>query len=84
VWYKNGSKHDEAKPKKLGKENLELISYLGISIEILFMGVLHRNTIFAYFDNPRYRKDKKGSRIVKFRYRTLEEEYRIQEGFKIK
>jgi hypothetical protein len=24
VWYKNGSKHDEAKPKKLGKENLEL------------------------------------------------------------
>ena len=52
---------------------------MGISIEIPFMGVLRRNTIFAYFDDRRYRKDKRGSGIVKFRYRTLEEEYRTQE-----
>jgi DNA-directed RNA polymerase subunit beta' len=61
------------------EQEKELISCLGISIEIPFMGVLHRNTIFAYFDDPRYRKDKKGSGIVKFRYRTLEEEYRTRE-----
>ena len=40
-----------------------------------FMGVLRRNTIFTYFDDPRYRKYKRGSGIIKFRYRTLEEEY---------
>jgi DNA-directed RNA polymerase subunit beta' len=58
------------------EQEKELISCLGISIEIPFMGVLHRNTIFAYFDDPRYKQDKRGSGIVKFRYRTLEEEYR--------
>ena len=61
------------------EQEKELISCLGISIEIPFMGVLRRNTIFAYFDDPRYKKDKKGSGIVKFRYRTLEEEYRTRE-----
>src|ERR1041384_6058981 len=61
------------------EQEKELISCFGISIEIPFMGVLRRNTIFAYFDVPRYRKDKKGSGIVKFRYRTLEEEYRTRE-----
>nr|YP_009134856.1 RNA polymerase beta'' subunit [Bambusa arnhemica]YP_010892353.1 RNA polymerase beta'' subunit [Bambusa ooh]AIM52944.1 RNA polymerase beta'' subunit [Bambusa arnhemica]WJP00602.1 RNA polymerase beta'' subunit [Bambusa ooh] len=61
------------------EQEKELISCLGISIEIPFMGVLRRNTIFAYFDDPRYRKDKKGSGIVKFRYRTLEDEYRTLE-----
>nr|YP_010244594.1 RNA polymerase beta'' subunit [Rostraria litorea]QTJ28152.1 RNA polymerase beta'' subunit [Rostraria litorea] len=61
------------------EQEKELISCLGISIEIPFMGVLRRNTIFAYFDDPQYRKDKKGSGIVKFRYRTLEEEYRTRE-----
>nr|YP_010506714.1 RNA polymerase beta'' subunit [Briza media]UXF58577.1 RNA polymerase beta'' subunit [Briza media] len=61
------------------EQEKELISCFGISIEIPFMGVLRRNTIFAYFDDPRYRKDKKGSGIVKFRYRTLEEEYRTRE-----
>nr|YP_009649701.1 RNA polymerase beta '' subunit [Desmazeria sicula]QCD14687.1 RNA polymerase beta '' subunit [Desmazeria sicula] len=61
------------------EQEKELISCLGISMEIPFMGVLRRNTIFAYFDDPRYRKDKKGSGIVKFRYRTLEEEYRTRE-----
>src|ERR1043165_8465566 len=61
------------------EQEKELISCFGISIEIPFMGVLRRNTIFAYFDDPRYRKEKKGSGIVKFRYRTLEEEYRTRE-----
>ena len=61
------------------EQEKELISYFGISIEIPFMGLLRRNTIFAYFDDPRYRKDKRGSGIVKFRYRTLEEEYRTRE-----
>nr|YP_010218146.1 RNA polymerase beta'' subunit [Lagurus ovatus]UBU97553.1 RNA polymerase beta'' subunit [Lagurus ovatus] len=61
------------------EQEKELISCLGISIEIPFMGVLRGNTIFAYFDDPQYRKDKKGSGIVKFRYRTLEEEYRTRE-----
>ena len=61
------------------KQEKNLISCLGISIDIPFMGVLRRNTIFAYFDDPRYRKDKRGSGIVKFRYRTLEEEYRTRE-----
>jgi DNA-directed RNA polymerase subunit beta' len=61
------------------EQEKERISCLGISMEIPFMGVLRRNTIFAYFDDPRYRKDKRGSGIVKFRYRTLEEEYRTQE-----
>nr|YP_010548812.1 RNA polymerase beta'' subunit [Sporobolus diandrus]UYL25050.1 RNA polymerase beta'' subunit [Sporobolus diandrus] len=61
------------------EQEKDLISSLGISIDIPFMGVLRRNTIFAYFDDPRYRKDKRGSGIVKFRYRTLEEEYRIRE-----
>ena len=60
------------------EQEKELISCFGISIEIPLMGVLRRNTIFAYFDDPRYRKDKKGSGIVKFRYRTLEEEYRTR------
>nr|YP_009451594.1 RNA polymerase beta' subunit [Melanocenchris abyssinica]ARQ27908.1 RNA polymerase beta' subunit [Melanocenchris abyssinica] len=61
------------------EQEKELISCLGISIEIPFMGVLRRNSIFAYFDDPGYRKDKRGSGIVKFRYRTLEEEYRTRE-----
>nr|YP_010934082.1 RNA polymerase beta'' subunit [Ctenium concinnum]WKU84508.1 RNA polymerase beta'' subunit [Ctenium concinnum] len=61
------------------EQEKELISCLGISIEIPFMGVLRRNTIFSYFDDPGYRKDKRGSGIVKFRYRTLEEEYRTRE-----
>nr|YP_009135601.1 RNA polymerase beta'' subunit [Zizania aquatica]AIM53776.1 RNA polymerase beta'' subunit [Zizania aquatica] len=61
------------------EQEKELISCLGISIEIPFMGVLRRNTIVAYFDDPRYKKDKKGSGIVKFRYRPLEDEYRTPE-----
>ncbi|KAF0889765.1 hypothetical protein E2562_030573, partial [Oryza meyeriana var. granulata] len=61
------------------EQEKEPISCFGISIEIPFMGVLRRNTIVAYFDDPRYKKDKKGSGIVKFRYSTLEDEYRTRE-----
>ncbi|YP_009266414.1 RNA polymerase beta' subunit-2 (chloroplast) [Oryza brachyantha] len=61
------------------EQEKEPISCFGISIEIPFMGFLRRNTIVAYFDDPRYKKDKKGSGIVKFRYRTLEDEYRTRE-----
>nr|YP_010293805.1 RNA polymerase beta'' subunit [Scrotochloa urceolata]ULQ67099.1 RNA polymerase beta'' subunit [Scrotochloa urceolata] len=57
------------------EQEKELISCFGISIEIPFMGILRRNNIFAYFDDPRYRKEKKGSGIIKFRYRTLENGY---------
>jgi DNA-directed RNA polymerase subunit beta' len=61
------------------EQEKDLISYFGILIDIPFMGVLCTNTIFAYFDDPQYRKDKRGSGIVNFRYRTLEEEYRTRE-----
>nr|YP_009451930.1 RpoC2 [Phyllorachis sagittata]ARQ28244.1 RpoC2 [Phyllorachis sagittata] len=62
------------------EQEKELISCFGISIEIPFTGVLRRNTIVAYFDDPRYRKDKRGSGIVKFRYRTLEEDSEDEYG----
>jgi DNA-directed RNA polymerase subunit beta' len=34
------------------EQEKDLISYLGISIDIPFVGVLRRNTIFSYFDDP--------------------------------
>ena len=43
------------------EQEKERISCLGISMEIPFMGVLRRNTIFAYFDDPRYKKVQKGT-----------------------
>nr|YP_010940352.1 RNA polymerase beta'' subunit [Eremurus zoae]WLR81295.1 RNA polymerase beta'' subunit [Eremurus zoae] len=42
----------------------ELIPSFGISIEIPINGILRRNSIFAYFDDPRYRK--KSSGITKY------------------
>nr|QUB02079.1 RNA polymerase beta' subunit [Geogenanthus poeppigii] len=38
----------------------ELIPCFGISIEIPKRGILRRNSIFAYFDDPRYRKNNSG------------------------
>jgi len=38
----------------------ELISGFGISIEIPINGILRRNSIFAYFDDPRYRRSSSG------------------------
>nr|YP_010690833.1 RNA polymerase beta'' subunit [Tinantia pringlei]WBU14712.1 RNA polymerase beta'' subunit [Tinantia pringlei] len=38
----------------------ELIPCFGISIEIPKRGILRRNNIFAYFDDPRYRKNNSG------------------------
>nr|YP_003587660.1 RNA polymerase beta'' subunit [Anomochloa marantoidea]ACT15398.1 RNA polymerase beta'' subunit [Anomochloa marantoidea] len=65
------------------EQDKELISCFGISMEIPFMGILCRKNIFAYFDDPQYRKEKKGSGILKFRYRALNEnseyEYRTLE-----
>nr|YP_010725117.1 RNA polymerase beta'' subunit [Xeronema callistemon]WDW32330.1 RNA polymerase beta'' subunit [Xeronema callistemon] len=42
----------------------ELISSFGISIEIPINGILRRNCILAYFDDPRYRR--KSSGITKY------------------
>uniref|UniRef100_UPI003002D654 RNA polymerase beta'' subunit n=1 Tax=Aspidistra crassifila TaxID=3026407 RepID=UPI003002D654 len=42
----------------------ELIPSFGISIEIPIIGILRRNSILAYFDDPRYRK--KSSGITKY------------------
>jgi DNA-directed RNA polymerase subunit beta' len=50
-----------------GREK-ELISPFGISIEIPINGILRRNSIFAYFEDPRYRRSSSG--IIK--YGTLE------------
>nr|YP_010449908.1 RNA polymerase beta'' subunit [Strychnos nux-vomica]UTU96622.1 RNA polymerase beta'' subunit [Strychnos nux-vomica] len=49
------------------REN-ELMPPPGISIEIPINGILHRNSILAYFDDPRYRR--KSSGITK--YGTIE------------
>nr|QUB02666.1 RNA polymerase beta' subunit [Streptolirion volubile] len=38
----------------------ELIPCFGISIEIPKRGILRRNSIFAYFDDPQYRKNNSG------------------------
>nr|YP_010977329.1 RNA polymerase beta'' subunit [Caroxylon nitrarium]WOA00471.1 RNA polymerase beta'' subunit [Caroxylon nitrarium] len=46
----------------------ELISLSGISIEIPINGIFRRNSIFAYFDDPRYRRTSSG--IIK--YGTIE------------
>nr|YP_009568942.1 RNA polymerase beta subunit [Physena sessiliflora]YP_009569479.1 RNA polymerase beta subunit [Physena madagascariensis]QBC68861.1 RNA polymerase beta subunit [Physena madagascariensis]QBC68937.1 RNA polymerase beta subunit [Physena sessiliflora] len=46
----------------------ELMTPVGISIEIPMNGIFRRNSIFAYFDDPRYRR--KSSGITK--YRTIE------------
>nr|AEX94823.1 RNA polymerase beta' subunit [Drimia altissima] len=42
----------------------ELMPSFGISIEIPINGILRRNSIFAYFDDPRYRR--KSSGITKY------------------
>nr|YP_010381214.1 RNA polymerase beta'' subunit [Artabotrys pilosus]UDH59811.1 RNA polymerase beta'' subunit [Artabotrys pilosus] len=38
----------------------ELMSHSGISIEIPINGILRRNSILAYFDDPRYRRSSSG------------------------
>nr|AEZ49483.1 RNA polymerase beta'' subunit [Joinvillea ascendens] len=52
------------------EQEKELISCFGISIEIPINGILRRNSIFAYCEDPRYRKNSSG--IIK--YGTLEED----------
>nr|YP_010168307.1 RNA polymerase beta'' subunit [Gilliesia graminea]QRZ01586.1 RNA polymerase beta'' subunit [Gilliesia graminea] len=46
------------------EEEKKLIPSFGISIEIPTNGILHRNSILAYFDDPRYRR--KSSGITKY------------------
>lgn len=43
----------------------ELMSPSGVSIEIPINGIFHRNSIFAYFDDPQYRRQSSG--ITKYR-----------------
>nr|YP_009657050.1 RNA polymerase beta'' subunit [Medicago intertexta]QCO73951.1 RNA polymerase beta'' subunit [Medicago intertexta] len=43
----------------------ELMSPSGVSIEIPINGIFHRNSIFAYFDDPQYRRQNSG--ITKYR-----------------
>nr|ULQ65835.1 RNA polymerase beta'' subunit [Flagellaria indica] len=42
------------------EQEKKLIPCFGISIEIPINGILRRNSIFAYFDDPRYRKNSSG------------------------
>nr|YP_009557231.1 RNA polymerase beta subunit [Asteropeia rhopaloides]QBC71404.1 RNA polymerase beta subunit [Asteropeia rhopaloides] len=48
----------------------ELMPPVGISIEIPINAIFRRNSIFAYFDDPRYRR--KSSGITKTKYGTIE------------
>nr|YP_010565864.1 RNA polymerase beta subunit [Medicago turbinata]UZC30444.1 RNA polymerase beta subunit [Medicago turbinata] len=43
----------------------ELMGPSGVSIEIPINGIFHRNSIFAYFDDPQYRRQNSG--ITKYR-----------------
>nr|WMI51306.1 RNA polymerase beta'' subunit [Hemerocallis citrina] len=52
----------------------ELIPFMGISIEIPINGILRRNSILAYFDDPRYRR--KSSGITK--YGTVEVDFLVK------
>nr|QXI86315.1 RNA polymerase beta'' subunit [Gentiana producta] len=47
-----------------------LMSPPGISIEIPKNGILHKNSIFSYFDDPRYKR--KHSGITQYGYRNIE------------
>nr|YP_010424199.1 RNA polymerase beta'' subunit [Philodendron hederaceum]USH58549.1 RNA polymerase beta'' subunit [Philodendron hederaceum]UZA66458.1 RNA polymerase beta'' subunit [Philodendron hederaceum] len=42
------------------KREKELIPHFGVSIEIPINGILRRNSILAYFDDPRYRRNSSG------------------------
>nr|YP_009862357.1 RNA polymerase beta'' subunit [Aglaia odorata]QKD75478.1 RNA polymerase beta'' subunit [Aglaia odorata] len=50
--------------KSIHEQEKELMSHSGISIEIPIKGIFRRNSILAYFDDPRYRR--KSSGITKY------------------
>nr|YP_010129345.1 RNA polymerase beta'' subunit [Heynea velutina]QPZ48570.1 RNA polymerase beta'' subunit [Heynea velutina]QPZ48653.1 RNA polymerase beta'' subunit [Heynea velutina] len=50
--------------QSIQEQEKELMPHSGISIEIPFMGIFRRNSILAYFDDPRYRR--KSSGITKY------------------
>src|SRR5690606_39938917 len=56
------------------EQEKEFIPHSGISIEIPINGIFRRNSIFAFFDDPRYRR--KSSGILK--YGTLKADPIIQ------
>nr|YP_009540195.1 RNA polymerase beta subunit-2 [Ricotia aucheri]AYQ22198.1 RNA polymerase beta subunit-2 [Ricotia aucheri] len=60
--------------QSIQEQEKELISHSGISTEIPINGIFRRNSIFAFFDDPRYRR--KSSGILK--YVTLKADSIIQ------
>nr|YP_009019878.1 RNA polymerase beta' subunit [Azadirachta indica]AHJ91308.1 RNA polymerase beta' subunit [Azadirachta indica] len=50
--------------QSIQEQEKELMPHLGISIEIPIKGIFRRNSILAYFDDPRYRR--KSSGITKY------------------
>uniref|UniRef100_UPI0030FE2E1D RNA polymerase beta'' subunit n=1 Tax=Cleomella serrulata TaxID=377454 RepID=UPI0030FE2E1D len=52
----------------------EFIPHSGISIEIPINGIFRRNSIFAFFDDPRYRRKSSGT----LKYGTIEADSMIQ------
>nr|YP_010424543.1 RNA polymerase beta'' subunit [Baeckea frutescens]USH59246.1 RNA polymerase beta'' subunit [Baeckea frutescens] len=57
-------KNSDLLAKRRRKRKKELMPHSGISIELPINGILRRNSIFAYFDDPRYRR--KSSGITKY------------------
>nr|YP_010180528.1 RNA polymerase beta'' subunit [Maerua crassifolia]QVD39947.1 RNA polymerase beta'' subunit [Maerua crassifolia] len=60
--------------QSIQEQEKEFIPHSGISIEIPINGIFRKNSIFAFFDDPRYRR--KSSGILK--YGTIEAESIIQ------
>nr|YP_010499236.1 RNA polymerase subunit beta'' [Carex littledalei]UWT58513.1 RNA polymerase subunit beta'' [Carex littledalei] len=57
-------------PLKYDKEQKkELISCFAISMEIPINGIFHRNSILAYFDDPRYRRSNSG--IIQYEIESI-------------
>nr|YP_010540271.1 RNA polymerase beta'' subunit [Staphylea bumalda]UYF20398.1 RNA polymerase beta'' subunit [Staphylea bumalda] len=46
--------------QSIQEQEKELLSHSGISIEIPINGIFRRNSILAYFDDPRYRRNSSG------------------------
>ncbi|KAJ8425423.1 hypothetical protein Cgig2_032223 [Carnegiea gigantea] len=61
------------------KRDKELMPLSHISIEIPINSIFHRNSIFAYFDDPRYRR--KSSGIIKYGIIEMDSIVKKQEDF---
>ena len=61
---------EELRYLKYDKEQKkELISCFAISMEIPINGIFHRNSILAYFDDPRYRRSNSG--IIQYEIESI-------------